>query len=1003
MGKPKKSKVVDGSIHQLLVAVPCLECGIPIQKGFYARFVPGRGYKHHDEDGCPAQKVGRNTYLLHRSRPCVGCGKTIPAGEQAGWWRKKGFLHKGSCPADEVAVPDVPDYEGAKKKAVVIIVMQDATCRQCGGVIKKRERAFWCRGNGLPKEVMGLLHEECPKDVKKDKAGEALHCHKCGKVITREERSRLAPLLGHEHLVCPEASSVQPPPTLFGSKPHRVEHDMTCVSCGGKIPKGTEAMWDMDKGVNHLTHIPDCKGIRPEAKRRLFLGFKRNTRGAVVGIFVTEQTHREDDFVPGGHRFEGEGGEKCFRICSGRFPAKYLDEGDGGRFFVRGTDEHLDRKVITISPVHEPDQKWLQGCLRAVDLYNEKFNGESTGYFKKEFPGKIDEAIEPVVREIHLAFDLNEKGYPKALRITGQTHRGRDFTPEGIGFFHEGFTLESRKYPELSTTYKSLMYVRGEAGGRDENSLDVAAYDPSHEWLKGCLKAVDAYNAKYGRGDTGYYGRFFTKPVCFGTYNGSCECAPCKQGNACQAESKAREGKERPAEAICFRCGKKVEIKEGTYLYDVVRGYCHDSDKCVIVPGLEPERELLLGFDPPPEAFPSRIRIQSQSHLGKQFTPTGQAFEWEGFHLYSSTSGDGPQIENKNILLVRGWYPSEKDDAFLVIPSTAWLQKCLKAVDAYNKEFGIATHYEESIFNLKKTEARVPKAEPVLAEEKERLIREFPEEGMRCGVCGLSIKKGSHVYFYPSEIAEGSRVSGIVIHWPGCLKLPNRNVIIEAVPRDFKCPDCGKMVYAGTRGMWISAGYPVGEFKGEMHHWPTCYSAQKSEAKMKGESVMARTHVPTDPQMVIFKAFKKRVRKATKEMWDEVEGKKSVPTLTPREQDILDVIAETFGREDAPKVALLVSLLTNNDVYTQALPSTDKPYPKRRPYALVAVPDGRVYVCDTQMKDDTHYWLDRNGLPGSGGKGFSNYRDARRPTEGQVEDFLQNALMTFILYLMDGE
>jgi hypothetical protein len=58
-------------------------------------------------------------------------------------------------------------------------------------------------------------------------------------------------------------------------------------------------------------------------------------------------------------------------------------------------------------------------------------------------------------------------------------------------FYHEGFWLSSREQPEV---YSNGLYVIG----RREQSNDVTLRFRSIEWKRKLLKAIEAYNIKYG-------------------------------------------------------------------------------------------------------------------------------------------------------------------------------------------------------------------------------------------------------------------------------------------------------------------------------------------------------------------------------------------------------------------------------------------------------------------------------------------------------------------------
>lgn len=99
-------------------------------------------------------------------------------------------------------------------------------------------------------------------------------------------------------------------------------------------------------------------------------------------------------------------------------------------------------------------------------------------------------------RHLELAV-VKVDGDQVTFRIADQTHRGKDFTPNGEKFKSScGYFLIVDTYPGFRDDYTGkILFVRGYDSGEDDNKITV----PLHHFAK-IMQAVTEYNETNGKG-----------------------------------------------------------------------------------------------------------------------------------------------------------------------------------------------------------------------------------------------------------------------------------------------------------------------------------------------------------------------------------------------------------------------------------------------------------------------------------------------------------------------
>ena len=99
-------------------------------------------------------------------------------------------------------------------------------------------------------------------------------------------------------------------------------------------------------------------------------------------------------------------------------------------------------------------------------------------------------------RHLELAV-VKVDGDQVTFRIADQTHRGKDFTPNGEKFKSScGYFLIVDTYPGFRDDYTGkILFVRGYDSGEDDNKITV----PLHHFAK-IMQAVTEYNETNGNG-----------------------------------------------------------------------------------------------------------------------------------------------------------------------------------------------------------------------------------------------------------------------------------------------------------------------------------------------------------------------------------------------------------------------------------------------------------------------------------------------------------------------
>lgn len=117
--------------------------------------------------------------------------------------------------------------------------------------------------------------------------------------------------------------------------------------------------------------------------------------------------------------------------------------------------------------------------------------------------------VESQKRHIELAVD-NAEGDLVTFRITEQTHRCEDFTPNGCGFrSRSGYTMVSMSCPEFKKATCKL-YVRGMNSGADNYQVTVSL---SH--FAKIMEAVTEYNETDGKGYEDTWPKYGDTYFCF--------------------------------------------------------------------------------------------------------------------------------------------------------------------------------------------------------------------------------------------------------------------------------------------------------------------------------------------------------------------------------------------------------------------------------------------------------------------------------------------------------
>lgn len=213
-------------------------------------------------------------------------------------------------------------------------------------------------------------------------------------------------------------------------------------------------------------------------KRKLVLSDAVIRSGDQVTFSIKEQTHRDDEFTPGGMEFKATNGV-ILVSAAGPEVRQY-----GDRMFVRGCNKEWDNHKLTCSSA------FFEKIKEAIKEYNET---DGMGYPK---PVAKPPVVEPPVvkRFIKLGDPWYEDGKAFFI-IREQSHVWYEFTPSGSEFVaSNGYKLMSVRVPD-STVGIARCFVRGENKEKDFSVLCMACaeYDKF-------VFAVNEYNETDGCG-----------------------------------------------------------------------------------------------------------------------------------------------------------------------------------------------------------------------------------------------------------------------------------------------------------------------------------------------------------------------------------------------------------------------------------------------------------------------------------------------------------------------
>ena len=391
----------------------CDLCGEHIAAGApMSRCRDPRGSTVHYPE-CPPVVSGRGD--------CAACGRPIREDEpshDAGSGRKPRHVE---CPKDIAeAAPAAP-----------IQVQQDVVCRACGRIVPRGEDALWFRsekdnwithrkcgepavrepgaykhagGRLWPRKACASARHEDPKadlraltlefpDVGPGELPESIRIvgqtHRAGRFTPRGDTFR------HDGFRLASGGFPEARANVLFVRGSEEKRDGEFVEVPGDGRPGARQAWlhacleavdayneELGTGSTGYRDRFFGKGKKdvpkaPADVRQLHLEFSRPLpEGTPEWLRISRQTHGGCAFVPGGDTFEHGG----FQLSSKGQPA-YVDVPHDRHLYVRGSQSRLD-----LVRVHVPSEGWFAALLSAVDAYNEKFDpGCAKGRYLREF------------------------------------------------------------------------------------------------------------------------------------------------------------------------------------------------------------------------------------------------------------------------------------------------------------------------------------------------------------------------------------------------------------------------------------------------------------------------------------------------------------------------------------------------------------------------------------------------------------------------------------------